>query len=119
MAKASDNRFYHYAALYLREEFAEKTETLNDEELKDLIDDGLRAAQAADIPNVSLTSVFNLPITIQVYMGVSKVADKVEKAAQKIKKIFSSEHMAPVPEKKQDAAGRLTGKLLKRKQNER
>lgn len=52
-------------------------------------------------------------------MGVSKVADKVEKAAQKIKKIFSSDHMASVPEKKQDAAGRLTGKLLKRKQNER
>ena len=38
MTKASDNRFYHYAALYLREEFAEKTETL--------IDDGLRAAHA-------------------------------------------------------------------------
>ena len=46
MTKASDNRFYHYAALYLREEFAEKTETLNDEELKDLIDDGLRSAHA-------------------------------------------------------------------------
>ena len=46
MTKASDNRFYHYAALYLREEFAEKTETLNDDELKDLIDDGLRAAHA-------------------------------------------------------------------------
>ena len=78
-----------------------------------------KAAQAADIPNASLTSVFNLPITTQVYMGVSKVADKVEKAAKKIKKIFSSDHMAPVPEKKQDAAGRLTEKLLKRKQNER
>lgn len=46
MTKASDNRFYHYAALYLRKEFAEKTETLNDDELKDLIDDGLRAAHA-------------------------------------------------------------------------
>lgn len=46
MTKACDNRFYHYAALYLREEFAEKTKTLNDEEIKDLIDDGLRAAHA-------------------------------------------------------------------------
>ena len=44
--KANNSRFYYYAARYLREEFAEKTEKLNDEELKNLIDDGLRAAHA-------------------------------------------------------------------------
>ena len=77
-----------------------------------------KAAQAAGIPNASLTSVFNLPITTQIYMGVSKVADKVEKAAQNIKKIFSADTMAPVPEKKQKTAKQLTG-LLNHKQNER
>lgn len=35
--KASDNRFYHYATQYLREEFPSKTEGLTDEEILSLI----------------------------------------------------------------------------------
>lgn len=46
MIKACDNRFYHYAIRYMREEFSGKTATLSDEEIKDLIDDRLRAAHA-------------------------------------------------------------------------
>ena len=42
--KASDHRFYHYALQYLREEFPSKTEGLTDEEIKEILDKGLRAA---------------------------------------------------------------------------
>lgn len=77
-----------------------------------------KAAEAAKIPNASMTSVFNLPITTQIYMGVSKLADEVEKAAKKIKRVFSSSRSAPIPEKKQSGKS-LTGELLKNKQNAR
>lgn len=44
MAHEHENRFYHYAKKYLREEFFPETGGLTDEELKALIDKGLRAA---------------------------------------------------------------------------
>lgn len=68
-------------------------------------------ARAAGIPNASLISVFNLPITTQAYMGVSKVAERVEKAAKKISKIFSSTRTAPIPE--QTKEGEKTNQALK------
>lgn len=61
-----------------------------------------RAAKAAGIPNASLAGVFNLPVSTQVYMAVSKASERLEKAAEKQKRFFSSTRPAPVPEKKED-----------------
>lgn len=80
-----------------------------------------KCAQAAGIPNASLISVFNLPITTQAYMGASKVAERVEKAAKKIKKMFSSSRTAPMPEQNKDGEklNQAVNRALKRKQSSR
>lgn len=44
MTDAGNNRFYHYAVRYLREEFSEKTQSLTDEDIRILIDEGLQAS---------------------------------------------------------------------------
>lgn len=80
-----------------------------------------KCAKAAGIPNASLVSVFNLPITTQAYMGVSKVAERVEKAAKKIKKVFSGTRKAPVPEQKKEdvKSKKLANEIINRKQSSR
>ena len=78
-----------------------------------------KAAKAAGIPNAELTSVFNLPITTQIYMGVSKIADHLKDAGEKIKRTFSSSRMAPVPEKKSGNNRVLTDEILKRRRDSR
>lgn len=44
MNRPQDNRFYHYAACFLRDEFPEKTKAWDDAKLKSEIDKGLLAA---------------------------------------------------------------------------
>lgn len=44
MNRPQDNRFYHYAACFLRDEFPEKTKVWDDAKLKSEIDKGLLAA---------------------------------------------------------------------------
>jgi hypothetical protein len=46
MTNERENRFYHYAARYLREEFPRETADFDDESLKKRLDRGLSAAQA-------------------------------------------------------------------------
>lgn len=46
MTNERENRFYHYAARYLREEFPQETADFDDEALKKRLDRGLSAARA-------------------------------------------------------------------------
>lgn len=71
----------------------------------------MRAAEAAELPNAKLMGgLVDLPTTTQAYLALSKLSEKVEKAAKKIAKTFSRDRQAPVPENKQDLTRQIANK---------
>lgn len=58
MTNERENRFYHYALRYLREEFPRETETLDDEALKKRLNRGLSAAHAHELSTEAAAMAF-------------------------------------------------------------
>ncbi len=58
MANEQENRFYHYAARYLREEFPQETAALDEKALKKRLDRGLSAAHACGFSTEAAAMAF-------------------------------------------------------------
>lgn len=54
--------------------------------------------------------LLDLPTTTQAYLALSKLSEKLEKAAKKIAKTFSNDRKAPMPENKQDLTRQIANK---------
>lgn len=54
-----------------------------------------RCAKVAGIKDARALGIINLPITTIAYLGVKKVVDSLEKAAKKLKKMFSDNQKIP------------------------
>lgn len=58
----------------------------------------MRAAQAAELPNAKLMGgLLDLPTTTQAYLALSKLSEKLEKAAKKSRRLFPTTAKPPCP----------------------